>query len=295
MAIEIQPTAVGVGARVTGFDRENVSPAEAATLYRAFIEHGMLVFTGLDLDPRTHLALAELFGEPEEPHPIEALRHKEVPNLRILAANGGEPVAPDDPDADKLIGLIPWHADRAYTEYPTRGGLLRAIIIPEEGGRTGWIDTARAYRTLPLDMKRKIQGLRIVHSYETSHSKQSMVGGRGDILPESSHPLVFVHPENDLPVMFLSPATAKEIVGLPKEEGDALLAELIAHVTREDTAYVHDWAPGDVVAWDNLRMLHRTYGHLKRYPRMMNSLQLKSEVRLGRIVKQRAAEPAAAA
>ncbi len=294
MAIDIQPTAVGTGVRVTGFDREHVSPADARRLYDAFIEHGLLVFTGLDLEPRTHMILGRLFGDVEEPHPIAALRHKEEPNLRILTANGGEPVAPDDPDADKIIGQIPWHADRAYTEYPTRGGLLRAIVIPEQGGRTGWADTARGYRSLPRDIKRKIQGLRIVHSFEVSHKKQSMVGGRGDILPESSLPLVFAHPENDLPVMFLSPATAKEIVGLPKAEGDALLDEIVAHVTREEYVYVHDWAPGDVVAWDNWRFLHRAFGHAKRYPRVMNSLQLKSDMRLGRIVKERAAEPAAA-
>jgi taurine dioxygenase len=289
MAIEIHPTPAGVGTRVTGFDREHVSPGDAKRLYDAFIEHGLLIFTGLDLDPRTHMTLGRLFGEPDDPHPVAELRHKEEPNLRILTANGGQPVSPDDPDADKIIGQIPWHADRAYTEYPTRGGLLRAIVIPEEGGRTGWVDTARAYRSLPRELKRRIQGLRIVHSFEVSHKKQSMVGGRGDILPESSHPLVFVQPENDLPVLFLSPATAKEIVGLPRAEGDALLDELTAHVTREENAYVHDWAPGDVVAWDNWRMLHRAFGHRKRYPRVMNSLQLKSDMKLGQVEKERAA------
>jgi len=292
MGIEIHPNDQTIGARVTGFDRERISPAEAEALHAAFIEYGLLIFTGLDLDPKTHMALARLFGEPEEPHPVEELRHKDEPNLRILAANGGQPVAPDDPDADKIIGAIPWHADRAYTEYPTRGALLRALVIPDEGGRTGWIDTARASRSLPGALKQRLQGLRIVHSYETSHSKQSMVGGRGDILPESSHPLVFVHPENDLPVMFLSPATAKEIVGLPKAEGDALLENLIAHVTAEENAYVHDWAPGDVVAWDNWRMIHSALGHAKRYPRVMNSLQLKGPMKLGQIVTQREAEPA---
>ena len=293
MAIAIGRTAAPFGATVTGFDRERFSPTEAEQLRRAFIEHGMLVFTGLDLDARTHMALARLFGEPEEPHPVAELRHKEEPHLRILAANGGQPVAPDDPDADKVIGQIPWHADRAYTEYPARGALLRAIVIPQEGGRTGWIDTARAYRTLPRDIKLRLQGLRIVHSYEVSHGKQSMVGGRGDILPESSHPIVFVHPDNDMPVLCISPATAKEIVGLPADEGAMLLDTLIAHVTREEEAYVHDWAPGDVVAWDNWRMIHRAYGHPKRHPRVMNSLQLKSTMKLGRIVTDRAAEPVA--
>jgi len=113
-----------------------------------------------------------------------------------------------------------------------------------------------------------------------------MVANRGEMLPESSHPLVFVHPENDMPVLALSPATTKEIIGLPKEEADELFDLLCKHVTSEENAYVHQWQPGDVVLWDNWRMLHRAYGHAKRYPRVMNSLPILGTMRLGRIVKE---------
>jgi len=41
-----------------------------------------------------------------------------------------------------------------------RGALLRAMIIPEKGGNTGWIDTIGVYKRLPVEVRTKLQGLR---------------------------------------------------------------------------------------------------------------------------------------
>ena len=282
--VRITPTSAPVGAYVSDLDPRAISRAEAAELYRAFLDYGVLVFAGMEVDVAGQMALASLFGVPDDPHPMESLRHPEAPSLTVLTGNGGAPVPADDPDADRIIGAIPWHADRMYTPRPNRGALLCAKVIATEGGNTGWIDTARLYRSLPTRIKSRIQGLRIVHSYETSHKKQSMVGGSSDFLPDTNHPLVFVHPESDVPVLNIAPATAKELIGLPADEGAELLDWLIEFATREDEAYVHRWKPGDVVAWDNWRAIHRAYGHAKRYPRVMHSLALKSEMTLGVLV-----------
>lgn len=294
MGLEIRPTGGPTGAIITGFDRDAVTAEVKERIREAFLRYGVLVFTGFDdLDARTQMAIGAMFGDHAPPHEIPELRHPDQPALRLLAANGGQPVADDDPDADKVIGQIPWHADRAYIENPHRASALRAIVIPEVDGQTGWIDTAAAYRTLPSDIKRRIQGLRIVHSYAASYGKQSMVANPGKMLPEASHPLVFVHPENDMPVLALSPATAKEITGLPKAEAEELFDYLCRHVTADENAYVHQWKPGDVVIWDNWRMLHRAYGHPKRYARVMHSLPILGTMRLGRLVKEGAETEAA--
>jgi len=283
MSLHISPQSP-VGAVVEGF-RPDLPADEAKQLYRAFLEYGVLIFSDLELDVGVHMALGRLFGEPDEPHPLQELRHKDEPHVTVLSANGGKPVAPDDPEADKRIGTIPWHADRLYTDTPNRGALLRAVVIPPTEGQTGWIDMARAYRTLPEQVKARLQGLRIIHSYATSHRRQSMVGGTADALPDSIHPLVFVHPETDMPLLNIGPATAKEIVGLPKAEREELLDYLVAHATREEEAYIHDWKPGDLIAWDNYRAIHRAFGHAKRYPRVMHSLALKGKMKLGETIK----------
>ena len=282
MSFTIRPTSAPVGAFVTGLDVAGISRGEASELYQAFLSFGVLIFKDMELGVAEHITLAKLFGEMDDPHPLEELRHPEEPRLSILSANNGLPVAADDPEADRIIGQIPWHADKMYTPRPNRGALLRAVVIPEKDGKTGWIDTQHIYRSLPYRIKCKIQGLHIVHSYDVAHRAQTMVKGGFGIFPETIHPLVIVHPENDRPALNIGPATAKQIVGLPEDEAAELLAYLIAFATREDQAYVHDWQPGDLVAWDNLRAIHRAYGHAKRYPRVMHSMALRPEMTLGR-------------
>jgi taurine dioxygenase len=282
--MRIEPTSAPVGAIVTGLHLASLTPAQRGELYQAYLDCAVLVFRGQTFDPEQMLALSDLFGETGI-HPIEALRHSDVPKLIILAANGGEAVADDDPTAGNWIGAIPWHTDLIYTESPNRGALLRAVKIPEEDGRTGWIDTSDVYRRLPTDIKTRIQGLRIVHSYALTHSRQSMVGGIPNIFPDVIHPLVYVHPETDLPVLNISASSAKRIIGLPEDEAAELLDYLVAFSTDEDYAYVHSWQADDVVLWDNWRTMHRAYGHQKRYPRLMHRTTLCSELKLGEWVE----------
>jgi taurine dioxygenase len=284
MAFTVRRTSAPVGVFVSGIDFSRLSRADASRLYLAFLEHGVLIFKDMELGVEEHVTLSRLFGELDDPHPLEELRHPQQPCLSVLAANGGQPVADDDPEADKIIGEIPWHADKMYTPRPNRGALLRAVVRPQEGGKTGWIDTTYVYEALPYRIKCKIQGLHIVHSYDVAYRAQSMVKGGLGLFPETLHPLVIVHPESDRPALNLSPVSAARIVGLPEEEAAELLHYLIEFGTNDAFPYVHDWEPGDLVAWDNLRAIHRAYGHKKRYPRVMHSMSLKPELTLGRHV-----------
>jgi len=71
---------------------------------------------------------------------------------------------PDDPAGEEPVDAIAWHSDLTYTALPSRGALLYARVVPEEGGVTGWIDTASVYDALPESTKEKIAGLDAVHS-----------------------------------------------------------------------------------------------------------------------------------
>ena len=280
MALQIKATAAPVGAYVTGLDVDNLSPVDKDELYAAWLKYGVLVFKGCVSSAEQHIRLTEVFGETEL-HPVEHLRLPGEPRIIELAANGGQPVAADDPTGDKLVGVIPWHSDLSEMEVPTRGALLRALVIPEKGGYTGWIDTIGLYKRLPIEVRTRLQGLRITHSYRTAHLAQSMVKGSADLFPDSSLPLVSVHPENDEPVLNISPSSAKGITGLPEDEARALLTYLQEFSCREEHAYIHKWEPGDVVLWDNWRTLHSALGHLKRYPRKMQRTTLRSTMKLG--------------
>ena len=73
------------------------------------------------------------------------------------------------------------------------------------------------------------------------------------------HPLVRIHPESGRKTLFFDGGKIMEIVGLPADEGEALIAELAAHV-QTDGDYRHRWQVGDLVIWDNRCSLHAATG-----------------------------------
>jgi taurine dioxygenase len=118
-------------------------------------EHGVMLVRGLDLTSQQHVELTRVFGVPDI-HPIEKIRLPEQPEVIVLAQAPLAKDAPDDPAGEEPVGAIAWHSDLTYTALPSRGALLYARVVPEEGGVTGWIDTASVYDALPESTKEKI-------------------------------------------------------------------------------------------------------------------------------------------
>jgi hypothetical protein len=47
------------------------------------------------------------------------------------------------------------------------------------------------------------------------------------------------------------------IVGMPYDEGRALIEEVNAMIVHDDLTYRHRWSPGQLIVWDNRCVLHR--------------------------------------
>ena len=285
MSIQITPTSAALGAYVRGLDVDSMTPQIEDQLRKAFTDYGLLIFKDVGLSVAQQLRLSHVFG-PTVPHPVPSVRHPDEPMLIVLAANEGKPAADDDPDADKIVGVLEWHADTMYVEVPTRGALLQAVTLPKVGGNTAWIDRHEVFKALPKDVQDKIRPLKIRYSYEKSHRAQG-VAKQGEILfPDVISQLVFDHPESGLPVLNLSPTAAKGILGLPEKEASELFDYLVKFQCNEERAYNHVWEKDDAIVWDNWRTLHKTYGHPKRYPRVMHRTTLDSDVKLGTYVTE---------
>ncbi|HUH36632.1 MAG TPA: TauD/TfdA family dioxygenase [Spongiibacteraceae bacterium] len=284
MSIEFKPLAGDFGVEVVGDDLAKLTREQ---LYDNFVERGLLLLRGRELAPRRQLALSQVFGE-SDIHPIEAIRHPDCPELIVLTANEAEDIPSGDPRGDEIVGQIPWHSDLTYTLQPSRGAVLHAVTVPAEGGLTGWIDTAGVYDALSEGLKKRIEGLEVVHSFAAASAltrksvSEKVSSSSREAFPEVIHPLVHVHPENGRKVLNISPLFTLRIVGLPEAESDALLAELKAFATQETFAYVHHWQKGDVMVWDNWRTMHRAYGYPRKYRRVMHRTTFKSDWTLGR-------------
>jgi len=70
----------------------------------------------------------------------------------------------------------------------------------------------------------------------------------------------------------VSPSITRYILEMPRDESDALLAELYEHSTRPEGVYGHDWQVGDLVVFDTVGAMHRRDGWETGEPRFMRQL-----------------------
>jgi taurine dioxygenase len=96
------------------------------------------------------------------------------------------------------------------------------------------------------------------------------------------HPLVYEQAETGKKVLHVSPWFADGIEGMENAEGDALLTEVIDHVIRPELMYFHKWQAGDMVLWDNWRMLHSASGVPPEETRIMRRTTIVGDYGLGR-------------
>jgi taurine dioxygenase len=104
---------------------------------------------------------------------------------------------------------------------------------------------------------------------------------RVDDYPRSIHPMVCVQEETGRKVLNVSPWFAVAIQGREHDEGDALLRAVIECLESEDHAYYHQWQAGDMVLWDNWRMLHRATGLPPHLPRWLQRTTIFGDYGLG--------------
>jgi len=67
---------------------------------------------------------------------------------------------------------------------------------------------------------------------------------------------VQTHPRSGRKGLYLA-SHASHIVGMPVDEGRALLKELVEHATQPRFVYRHKWQVGDLLIWDNRCTMHR--------------------------------------
>lgn len=281
MSVKFKSLSPAIGAIVEGISSPDCAREDAEALYQGFLDYGLLLFPDISLTPVQHVSFSHLFGA-TECHPIESIRHAQCPELIVLTANSAEQIPDGDPRGDEVVGQIPWHTDLTYTKTPSLGALLAAVQVPDEGGLTGWIDTAAVYDALPEQMKQRISGLRVEHDFANNQAatrrsvKESDEPPQTPRFPPVVHPLVDVHPETGRKILNVSPLFAARILDVPEAEGAELLKELQNFATQAHFAYVHDWQVGDLMLWDNRRTMHRAFGYPRKYQRVMHRSTLQA-------------------
>lgn len=287
------------GALVTGLAPDDIDAPEVhQALHDLWVDKGLVVFRGIAGGVDTQLRLSAIYGEPEI-HPMMTgtdikTEHSALAPIEFDREDGNI----YEIDGELRGGYLPWHFDGAYVDRINHGGILRPEVLPERGGDTGFIDQIAAYDLLPDRLKARIEGLSVVYSYQPDFTRAKF-GTRVDKLVRMStlfrkgaghpsvqtraiHPLVYQRAETGKKVLHVSPWFADGIEGMETREGDALLAEVIGYVIRPELMYFHRWQAGDMVLWDNWRMLHCATGIPPDQTRIMRRTTIVGDYGLGR-------------
>jgi taurine dioxygenase len=258
MSMEIRPLSQGNALLVEGLSLwEPLSTEVVDALREAWSRTGLLVFRRQALSETEIVEFSARFGDLDvivrtdwqsagRPEVIHVSNMKDSTGRSFGGLGAGE---------------LGWHSDQSYMQRPATGSLLYMVEMPPEGGRTYWANLAKAYETLDPALKSAAQDKHGTFDYL---KRQSTYDDEAPMSPELrrktpvvAHPLVNHHPRTGVPSLYLDPTTTVGVHEMPGADGEALLAALNAHATKEDHVYAHEWQIGDVVMWDNGLVLHR--------------------------------------
>jgi taurine dioxygenase len=191
--------------------------------------------------PEQFKVAAQLFGE-LHPHDKKERHVADHPNVEYISND-------EIMDGKHIIPGETFHTDHSNHPRPPKATTLFAVELPTSGGNTQYVNMHDAYDDLPEATKRKIDGLKAVHVYQSKYSPRSLgkisEESRRNLPPPGIHPLVRTHPENGRKALFLNPVRMESIVGMEDKEALALIDELMWHATQRKYEYRHKWRHGD--------------------------------------------------
>ena len=282
MAIEVKPLDAPLGAIVWGWNpKTELSDGDEAAIRQALQRHQVLVFRGHAAPTDQELvSFAYRFGN--------LIKGSEWfgdidPVAEILRVNN---VVGDDgvPEGTGASASLEWHADYSYVPHVGKESFLEAVEIPRKNPpQTCFANQYAAFESLPRAMAEMLRPLFAHHSitgygkeiestqitgspmdmdgfreeFKAKKERNARLGVERPPIPQAVHPVILRHPDTGREILYVSKGITRNIIGMPKDESDALLKELAAHSTRPENVYAHDWQVGDLVMFDTLGTLHR--------------------------------------
>jgi taurine dioxygenase len=258
------------GALVSGLQLAGMTDTQLTELRAAFNQHGLLFFRDQQLPPDEHLRFARRFGKIVVNKFFKTtIEHAEIAEVR------------KEKTQQTNIGGG-WHTDHSYDDEPALGSILVARTLPKTGGNTHFADLAAAYDALPDILKKRLEGLRAIHSNTHLYGENGVyrltdladqLGGM-DRVGDAIHPVVIRHPESGRKVLYVNPGHTIQFEGWDFNESRKLLDELYGHVNQPQFTSNFNWLPGSVTFWDNRRTWHMADNDYQGQMRLMHRITL---------------------
>jgi taurine dioxygenase len=275
------PSGKALGAEIQGVDLRTINVDDFANIYRAWLEHSVLLFRQQKLTDDDLVAFSKRFGELDWAPVQESGRrfvegHPEIYVVSNVMENG-------EPIGSLGAGEASWHTDMSYLEDPPKASILHALEVPPAGGNTYFNNMYKLYETLPEALKQRVEGKTLKHdgTYNSGGYVRQGVAAVDDPIksPGTFHPLVCTHPETKRRVLYLGRRRNAYIEGLSLAESESLLDQLWSQANRKDLEWHNEWRVGDLVLWDNRCTMHRRDPFDASSRRVMHRTQIKGETR----------------
>jgi len=256
--IEVRRLGPQIGAEILGVDVKALDDAGFAAIYRAWLDHNVVVVPGQALEIPDFLRYSRRFGT-VVPHPSKSTRHPEFPEITLLGVNKFGA----DGQLDMTIyrrGAEGWHTDGAYDQEPFKATQLYALAVPSRGGNTHFASMYAAYDALPPRLKERLADRIGAFTYGGRRQATALLNEEDRHWIPVFHRIVRTHPETGRKGLFFDPGKILRIEGLEPKESDDLIEELTGYMIQPDGQYSHRWRKGDIVIWDNRCSYHKAAG-----------------------------------
>jgi taurine dioxygenase len=188
-------------------------------IHRALAENLVIFFRDQHITPEQHLAFGRKFGELHI-HPA-APASGDDPELMIIHA---------DKDSPRANGEG-WHSDVSCDLEPPMGSILYIKTMPAARRRHAVRQHVRGLRIAVGPHEGYLDGLTALHDGEANYRGTYANYGVADkpSYPRAEHPVVRTHPVTGQEGALRQPRLYPRIVGVPRDESDAMLNYLYQH------------------------------------------------------------------
>ena len=256
--LKLEQASPDVGVIATGVDVARMTDGEWAALYKAWLDHSLLVVRGQKLDVDQFLAYGRRFGR-VKPHRVLRTRHPQHPELTVMGTDTKK--ADGSTNASIYNRGVSWHTDGPWDEEICKATQLYGLEIPSYGGDTLFANMYAACDALPETLKERLAGLKAEYVYGGRDRKGlDLLEPEDQARPPTRYPLIRTHSETGRKSLYFNPFHILRIAGLPQAESDELIGELTSRMVRPGGEYRHKWQVGDLVTWDNRCTIHSATG-----------------------------------